>query len=866
MAKNLLIVESPAKAKTIEKILGPDFIVKSSFGHVRDLDKDSKDSKAIDVANNYKPNYIITPDKYKVVKDLKDAMSKVDDVWLATDDDREGEAISWHLCEVLKLNPKTTKRIVFREITKPGITKAVQQPRLLDLDLVDAQQARRILDRLVGFELSELLWRKVKPSLSAGRVQSVAVKLVVERERDIRDFQATPFFKVVAYFDVEGASGKPVVLKAELSNRFDVESDAEAFLQKCLPPTEYNIRGIEVKPAKRKPAEPFTTSTLQQEASRKLYMGVQRTMSVAQKLYEAGHITYMRTDSTSLSESAIASIEQEIIKSYGKQYSQPRRFKTNKAGAQEAHEAIRPTYIEKQVVSQDRDEQRLYELIWKRTIASQMSDAELERTTVDIAVSSIKDAKFEAVGEVIKFEGFLKVYREDTDDDDTNEDTTPLLPPLKVGQRLPLKEMIATERFTRPAPRFTEASLVKKLEELGIGRPSTYAAIISKIMEETRGYVVKENRDGMPRPYRVLTLKGSEIAKRNDSENTGAEKNKLFPTDMGMLVTEFLDQHFDDVMNYKFTANVEEILDEVADGKKNWVKVIDGLYKPFHSHVLEVREGAERVSGERILGTDPATGLTVLVRLGKFGPLVQIGKQEELEEGTKPRYGNLKPGTSLETVTMSEAMKSFEFPKVLGQYENLDLTVGEGRYGPYVKWGEAFISLPKGEDPQSVDLERAIAIVGTKKAADAPIGYFQEQPITKGTGRFGPFIKWAGLYINIPKAYNVATITEAQAHVLIEAKVDKEANKFIQAWPEEDIFIERGRWGAFIRAGKGKNNMFKLPSGAQGKMTDDEAAVITLAEVKKVLEGQGWAAAAKAAKTAAKKTTTTAKKAPARKK
>lgn len=830
MSKNLLIVESPAKAKTIEKILGSDFTVKSSFGHVRDLEKGGL---GIDVKNGFKPNYVVTPDKQRVVKELKEMAKKVDEVWLATDEDREGEAISWHLCKVLGLDEHKTKRIVFREITKPAIQKAVQNPRHVDLSLVDAQQARRVLDRLVGFELSELLWKKVKGGLSAGRVQSVAVKLVVEKEREIQKFKTTPFFKVDAIFNVLNAQNRAVQLKAESPERFDTEGGAMEFLKKCKGAT-FKINKIEHKPLKRKPTAPFTTSTLQQEASRKLGFSVNRTMQNAQRLYEAGHITYMRTDSTNLSEMAIQAFKQEIIQAFGAQYSQERRFKTGKESAQEAHEAIRPTYIQNRTVSQDRDEQRLYELIWKRAIASQMADAELEKTTVDVGISTISDAKLVAEGEVIKFDGFLKVYLESKDEED--EDAKGVLPPLKVGQVLDFNEMTATQRFTRPPARYTEAALVKDLEERGIGRPSTYAPTITKIMEENRGYVVKETREGMSRDFRILKLTNKgEIFTKSDTEMTGALKNHLVPTDMGMLVVDFLDKHFDKVMNYSFTANVENQLDEVADGNRNWVDMIDRFYNPFHSDIEKTLTEAERVSGERILGHDPETGRTVLVRMGKYGPIAQIGSQEELGEKEKPSYGNLQKGQSIETITLEEALKLFELPKTLGEYQKQDVIVGIGRFGPYVKHGDTFISIPKGEEPLSTTLERAVELIEEKRKADAPIFTYKGLPITKGSGRFGPFIKWNDMFINVPRRYNLETLTLDEAIELIEAKNEKEANRYIHQWAEEKISVENGRWGPMVVFGKHKP--FSLKREGR-KMTAEDATTLTLDEVKKMIEAE----------------------------
>jgi DNA topoisomerase I len=826
MPKNLLIVESPAKAKTIEKILGSDFTVKSSFGHVRDLEKGGL---GIDVKNGFKPNYVVTPDKQRVVKELKEIAKNVDEVWLATDEDREGEAISWHLCKVLGLDERITKRIVFREITKPAIEKAVLNPRNVDLSLVDAQQARRILDRLVGFELSELLWKKVKGGLSAGRVQSVAVKLVVERERQIQQFTTTPFFRVEANFNVNNAQNRAVVLKSEGSERYDTEGGAMDFLKKCVGAT-YKIQKIENKPLKRKPTAPFTTSTLQQEASRKLGFSVNRTMQNAQRLYEAGHITYMRTDSTNLSELAITDIAAEIEKSFGKQYVQTRRFKTGKESAQEAHEAIRPTYIEHRQVSQDRDEQRLYELIWKRAIASQMADAELEKTVVDIGISTIQNTKLIAEGEVIKFDGFLKVYLESKDEDD--EDAKGVLPPLSIGQVLDFNEMTATERFSRPPARYTEAALVKDLEEKGIGRPSTYAPTISKIMEENRGYVIKETREGTSREYVVLSLdKKGAIATKKSSEMTGALKNHLVPTDMGMLVVDFLDKHFDGVMDYRFTANVEDQLDEVADGKREWVDMISTFYEPFHSDVEKTLSEAERVSGERILGVDPNTGKTVLVRMGKYGPIAQIGAPDELGEKEKPTYANLQKGQSIETILLPDALKLFDMPKVIGAFEGDDLTVGIGRFGPYIKHKEAFVSIPKGEDPVSISVERALELIQEKRQADAPIFTYKGLPITKGTGRFGPFIKYNDMFINVPRKYSLETLSLDEAIELIESKTEKEANRFIHNWTAEKITVENGRWGPFIRFGK---NMINIKQEGK-RLSAEDAALLTLEDVKKMI-------------------------------
>jgi DNA topoisomerase-1 len=829
MAKKLLIVESPAKAKTIEKYLGDDFSVRSSYGHIRDLEKGN--DLGVDVERDYRPRYVIPPDKHKTVKELKEAAGKSAEVWLATDEDREGEAISWHLAEVLGLDASKTKRIVFHEITKPAIQRAVQNPRTVNMNVVNAQQARRVLDRLVGWELSGLLWKKVKGQLSAGRVQSVAVKLIVEREREIQNFKITPYFRITAQFFAKNAQGKVVTFKAESPKRFDDAAGAEAFLKKCIG-AMYSVENVEVKPTRRKPAPPFTTSTLQQEASRKLGFSVNRTMSVAQKLYEQGFITYMRTDSTNLSQTALQAIGDEILKQFGQKYHHRRQYKTKNESAQEAHEAIRPTYIERQSVSPNRDEQRLYELIWKRAMASQMADAELEKTTVDIGISTQPDAKLVAEGEVLKFDGFLKVYMEGSDEED--EETAGILPPLAKGQKLDLDEMTATERFTRPPARYTEASLVKKLEELGIGRPSTYAPTISKIMEENRGYVVRDSRPGEERVFQVLTLKNNEIAKKKDKEIAGATKNVLYSTDMGTIVSDFLEGNFKKIMDYGFTAKVEAEFDDIAEGKMEWPRMIDRFYRPFHQDVEKTLKEADRAQGERILGKDPETGRTVLVRMSSLGkPVVQIGTGDELGKKEKPRYANLRPGKTIETVTLAEALESFQLPRALGEYEGQSLEVNTGRFGHYVKFGSTFVSLPKGEDPFDVTYERAVELVQAKKQADKPVGHFEGQPITKGKGRFGPFIKWADLYVNVPARVNFDQLTEQQAIELIQQKIEKEANRYIHHWPEENISVENGRWGPFIKFGK---TIVNLPRLEGGKMTADQARSLSLADVKAIIE------------------------------
>ncbi|MBL7766650.1 MAG: type I DNA topoisomerase [Chitinophagaceae bacterium] len=843
MAKNLLIVESPAKAKTIEKILGSDFQVKSCFGHIRDLEKDEM---GIDIKNNFKPTYKISDDKTKVVSELRQLAKKSQEVWLATDEDREGEAISWHLCEVLGLKPETTKRIVFHEITKPAIKKAVENPRTVNMDLVNAQQARRVLDRIVGFELSPVLWRKINrsTSLSAGRVQSVAVRLIVEREREINHFTPVSTFRVEALFNANDINNKAVTFKAEYPDKIKNEAGARSFLEKCVG-ASYTVEDIQIKPARKSPSAPFTTSTLQQEASRKLGYSVSKTMLLAQKLYESGDITYMRTDAVSLSDTALNMIRQEVVSSYGDQYHQHRVFKNKNESAQEAHEAIRPTNMAARQV-EDLEKQRLYDLIWKRTMASQMADAELEKTTARIGIST-QPEKLQASGEVLKFDGFLKLYMEGRDDEDSDDETQEgMLPLLAVGQSLQLQEMRATERFSRPLPRYTEASLVKKLEELGIGRPSTYAPTISTI--QNRNYVVRKDKDGVRRSYQVLTLKNENISQQTSEENTGAEKSKLFPTDLGMVVTDFLKQHFTQVMDYTFTAQIENEFDEIANGKKLWSKVLGDFYTPFHEQVETTIDTAERASGERELGNDPVSGKRVSARIGRFGPMIQIGNADDEE---KPRYATLRANQSIETITLDEALELFKLPLLLGQYEGMDVSVNIGRFGPYVKHGEQFISLPKGEEPLEVSLDRAIEVIQAKQLEDAPIGFYDEKPITKGKGRFGPFIKWNELFINIPRAYHFDTINQQECEELIEKKMEKEANRYISQWPEEKISLENGRWGPFIRFQKKMLKLLSKPGG--GKYTADEVSILTLDEVKKMIEVQVPDAFTKKVKKAAKK-------------
>jgi DNA topoisomerase-1 len=763
MARNLLIVESPAKAKTIEKILGSDFEVRSCYGHIRDLEKEDM---GIDIKNGYKPKYIVSEDKQKVVKELKSLAKKAEDVWLATDEDREGEAISWHLCEVLGLDPATTKRIVFHEITKPAIKKAVDNPRLVNMNLVNAQQARRILDRIVGFEISPILWRKMsmRNNLSAGRVQSVAVRLIVERERSINQFTAVSSFKVEAFFKAEDINNKKVTFKAEGPDKLKDKQSAQSYLEKCIN-ASYSVKDIQVKPAKKSPAAPFTTSTLQQEASRKLGYSVSKTMLLAQKLYENGHITYMRTDSVNLSETAHEGIKAAILSAYGDKYYQQRQFQNKNESAQEAHEAIRPTDMHVADIG-DADARRLYDLIWKRTMASQMAEAQLERTIAKIEVSAHPDP-LTATGEVMKFDGFLKVYSESRDEEDGEEENEGMLPQLTVGQKLDLQEMKASERFSRPSPRYTEASLVKKLEELGIGRPSTYAPTISTV--QARGYVEKRDKEGVKRNLEIYTLKNNEVTHFTDSENTGAEKHKLFPTDLGMVVTDFLSEHFQRVMDYSFTAKIEEEFDEIANGKQVWNKMLDDFYHPFHENVTHTMEHAGRASGEHVLGTDAATGKPVVARLGRFGPMVQIGSTEDEE---KPRFAKLRTNQSIETITMEEAMELFKLPRNLGVFEGVDVVVNIGRFGPYAQHDGKFYSLKKEMDPYTVELEEVAPLIEEKRkaAAEATIKIFEKEKIKILKGPYGPYIKQGLRNFKIPKERieTAADLTIEEVKAIIE--------------------------------------------------------------------------------------------------
>jgi DNA topoisomerase-1 len=767
MVKNLVIVESPAKAKTIEKFLGKDYTVKSCFGHVRDL---AEGDLSVDVKSRFKPKYVVPDEKKKVVSELKKLAKDAEIIWLATDEDREGEAISWHLLETLDLEEKRTRRIVFHEITKNAILNAIENPRGIDQNLVNAQQARRILDRLVGFELSPVLWKKIQPALSAGRVQSVAVRLIVEREREINNFQYKSTYKVTASFHPVEKDGKvgEAMLSAELPQKFESKTEARKFIESCQNAT-YKISDIEVKPAQKSPAPPFTTSTLQQEASRKLGFSVTRTMVVAQKLYEAGHITYMRTDSVNLSELAIGAIKKEVNSLYGDKYSNPRRYSTKSASAQEAHEAIRPTYASNQTIPGDRDEQRLYDLIWKRTVASQMANAKLERTDVTIDISTNKN-QFRATGEVLIFDGFLKVYMEQRDDDEEeDQDVSGMLPPLSVGQQLQAIDVTATERFNRPPARYTEAMLVRKLEELGIGRPSTYAPTITTIQK--RGYVVRGDQKGEERPFELVCLKKGQIKEQTKKETVGREKAKLFPTNIGILVNDFLIQHFKEIMDYQFTATVEKEFDDIAQGEVVWQDMLEDFYEPFHKHVELTTKETERVKSERKLGIDPASGKPVSVRIGKYGPMVQLGEATDEE---KPKYAKMRKDQLLETITLEEAMELFKLPREIGNFETSPVVANIGRFGPYVAHNKAFYSLGKDDDPYEIDIERAVEIIVTKRTEkeNKVIAEYQheDKPLQVLNGRYGPYISWNKSNYKIPKGTDPKTLTQEEAIGIITAQ------------------------------------------------------------------------------------------------
>ncbi|GGK47608.1 MULTISPECIES: type I DNA topoisomerase [Flavobacteriaceae] len=830
MAKNLVIVESPAKAKTIEKFLGKDFQVESSFGHIADLP--SKEI-GINVDGDFMPNYVVSSDKKAIVKKLKSLAKKADTVWLASDEDREGEAIAWHLFEQLKLKDATTKRIVFHEITQKAILKAAENPRSIDYNLVNAQQARRVLDRLVGYELSPVLWRKIKGGLSAGRVQSVAVRLIVEREREITNFTPVASYKVVAEFtNLEGKK-----FKANLPKNFDTKEAAEAFLNSCIG-ANFKVEDLQKKPAKKSPAAPFTTSTLQQEASRKLYFPVAKTMMIAQRLYEAGLITYMRTDSVNLSNDAKNEAKEEIISSYGEAYSKPRNFSTKSKGAQEAHEAIRPTNMSQQSVSVDYDQDRLYDLIWKRTIASQMSDAQLERTNVKISNSN-NNTIFTANGEMIKFEGFLKVYLEGTDNED--EEQEGMLPNLTTGDTLINKNIVATERYSRPPYRFTEAALVKRLEELGIGRPSTYAPTISTI--QRREYVEKGTIDGVDRDYTQIKLTKGKVVSKVLTEKVGSDKGKLVPTDIGNIVNDFLVENFSNILDFGFTAKVESEFDAIAEGKEDWISMIKDFYKKFHPIVEDVAANADRAKGERLLGIDPESGKNVYARLGRFGAMVQIGEATDEE---KPKFASLQPDQTLTSITYEEAMDLFKLPKKIGGYEGNDVIVANGRFGPYIKFDTMFVSIPRDENPMSVDINRAIELIQEKQKADAPIGTYENLPIQKGVGRFGPFIKWNNMFINVNKKYDFDNLTQVNLEELIEDKKRKEIEKVLHNWEEEGIRVEKARWG--------RSNILKGKIKIELPKTVD-ATKLTLEEVKDIIEKKAPKKKAPKKKTTKRKTT-----------
>ncbi len=841
MAKNLVIVESPAKAKTIEKFLGKDFKVQSSFGHIADLP--SKEL-GVDVDGDFTPKYMVSTDKKKLVADLKKEAKKAEMVWLASDEDREGEAIAWHLAEELDLKKENTKRIVFHEITKTAILKAIENPRQIDYNLVNAQQARRILDRLVGYELSPVLWRKVKGGLSAGRVQSVAVRLIVEREREIEAFNPVASYRI----DAEFVTAQGNSFKAKLPKNFQTQAAARAFLEKNID-ASYSVADLIKKPAKKSPAAPFTTSTLQQEAARKLYFSVGKTMTIAQRLYEAGLITYMRTDSVNLSNDAQQDAAKEITKSFGEAYSHPRKYKGKSKGAQEAHEAIRPTQMSRHSIEGDYDQTRLYDLIWKRTLASQMSDAQLERTNVKIAVTSSQGVKeqFTANGEMIKFDGFLKVYLEGIDNDEQEQEG--MLPKLVKADVLSANHITATERFTRPPYRFTEASLVKQLEELGIGRPSTYAPTISTII--SRKYVEKGTVEGVERKYLQLTLENQILKDNTLLETIGSDKGKLVPTDIGMIVNDFLVEHFSSVLDFNFTAKVEQDFDDIADGKEDWKHMLKEFYGKFHPTVEDVKENAERESGERILGKDPESGRTVLVRLGKFGPMAQIGAPDDDEK----KFASLRPDQQLHLVTFEQVMDLFKLPKDLGTYEGEQVDVNNGRFGPYVRFGKMFVSLPKGIDPLEVDMSFATTLIEEKKKADAPVYIYEDLPVQKGTGRFGPFIKWNNMFINVNKKYDFDTLSDADIIELIETKKQKEIDKLIHNWEEEGIRLEKARWGRFNLL-KGKTKI-ELPKTTK-------AEKMTLEDAQAILEKN--APKKKKKKAAAKKKAPAKKKAAAKKK
>lgn len=836
MSKNLVIVESPAKAKTIQKYLGKDFEVKSSFGHIRDL---PKKGMGIDL-KTFTPDYEVSADKKKLVTELKAAVKKAEIVWLASDEDREGEAIAWHLAQELKLKEENTKRIVFHEITKNAILKAIENPRKIDQNLVNAQQARRVLDRIVGFEMSPVLWKKVKTGLSAGRVQSVAVRLVVEREQEIRNFKPTSTYKVEGTF----LNAEKQEIAAKLKKDFAQEKEAEAFLEKSQN-TEFKVLNVEKKPGTRSASAPFTTSTLQQEASNRLGYNVTSTMRIAQRLYEEGYITYMRTDSVNLSQDAISAAKDFIEKEFGAEYSSPRNYTTKSASAQEAHEAIRPTDFGVKTIG-DAQLNKLYQLIYKRTLASQMANAKIEKTVIEIGNSALP-SHFEAQGEVIVFDGFLKVYGISKTEEDDEENNEKLLPKVNVGEVLSYKKITATEKFTKPAARYTEAALVRKLEELGIGRPSTYAPTIQTI--QNRGYVDKREILPQEREIVKLSLGKSGLKKEVLTEKFGGDKNKFVPTDIGEVVNEFLINNFNEILDYGFTAKVEQDFDDIANGSEKWKETLKHFYDNFHPKIEDVEEHADRATGERLLGKDPKSGKNVYARMGRYGAMIQIGENDDEE---KPTYASLLPTQNINTISFEEALELFKIPFDLNEFQGKPVSVGVGRFGPYVKWGDAFISIGRGTDPFSVTQEVAENFIKEKIEADAPIATYKGEPVTKGTGRFGPFVKYKDLYVNVPKKYDFDNLTQGDIEELISAKLEKEANRYIQQWEKEKISIENGRWGPFIKFGKG---MFKIPKKEDGsKFEAEELQTVSLDEVKKWITDQDKTAFAEKKKPAAKKT------------
>lgn len=836
MSKNLVIVESPAKAKTIQKYLGKDFEVKSSFGHIRDL---PKKGMGIDLTT-FTPDYEVSPDKKKIVSELKEAVKKAETVWLASDEDREGEAIAWHLAQELKLDENNAKRIVFHEITKNAIQKAIENPRKIDQNLVNAQQARRVLDRIVGFEMSPVLWKKVKTGLSAGRVQSVAVRLVVERELEIRNFKPVSAFKIEGTFLNE----EQQEIAAKLKGDFKKEEEAENFLAQAKD-TEFKVLNVETKPGTRSASAPFITSTLQQEASSRLGYNVTTTMRLAQRLYEEGFITYMRTDSVNLSQEAINGAKSQIISEFGEAYSNPRNYTTKSASAQEAHEAIRPTDFSVKSIG-DAQLNKLYQLIYRRTLASQMSNAKIERTVIQIGNSKLQ-YQFEAQGEVIIFEGFLKAYGIIKNEDEDDEDNEKILPKVKVGELLKYKKIEATEKFTRPAARYTEAGLVKKLEELGIGRPSTYAPTIQTI--QNREYVDK--REILPQEREIVKMiLTKEIKKQIVTEKFGGDKNKFVPTDIGEVVNEFLTNNFAEILDYGFTAKVEQNFDDIANGAEKWKEVLGEFYKDFHPKIEDVEENADRATGERLLGKDPKSGKNVYARMGRYGAMIQIG---ESDDEVKPTFASLMATQNIATITLEEALELFKLPFELQDFEGKPVSVAVGRFGPYIKWGETYISIPKFEDPLSVNQERAEELIKEKQLADAPVAHFKGEPVTKGKGRFGPFIKYKDMFVNVPKKYDFENLSQNDIQELIEAKLEKEANRYIQQWEKEKISIENGRWGPFIKFGK---TNFKIPKTKDDeKYTAEDLAEVTLEEVKKWITAQDKTAFAEKKKPAAKKAT-----------